>query len=156
MKGEISYSLVPASNTYMNAAQEQLYESSFDNSLEELSFDESSDFLKSGTQVMSFGGSFGEVLCKLWRFVLGVATAVVEGVAGLLKTVGKAVISLLGDLADEVLGEGGLFDKLFGSTGGKILLAIGAVWIASKMGLFGSDDDDDDQNSEITFKPGEY
>lgn len=56
-----------------------------------------------------------EILCKIWKFVLGIAKAVVDGVAGLLVDLSKAVYSVLkplfemvGDLAEDVFSSPGL------------------------------------------------
>lgn len=65
-----------------------------------------------------------EVLCKIWKFVLGIAKAVVDGVAGLLIDLSKAVYSVLKPLFEMV---GDLVEDVFSSPG--LLMLMGAALV---------------------------
>lgn len=56
--------------------------------------------------------SLGDILCKIWRAIVKVAKAVVDGVKEVLKDLVSAVFELLGDIID---GAGSLFDGFFNS-----------------------------------------
>lgn len=70
------------------------------------------------------GRSFSAILCKIWRFFVKVAEAIVDGLATVVKSISKAVISVLSDLFDAVSDavSGWLETPLF--------------WIAAGLGLW--------------------
>lgn len=77
--------------------------------------------------------SLGDILCKIWRAIVKVAKAVVDGVKEVLKDLVSAVFDLLGDIID---GADSLFDGLFDSP---------LLWIAGGALLwyfFGKDDEE--------------
>lgn len=84
--------------------------------------------------------SIGSILCKLWRFIVKVATAIVDGIAGLLKSIISLVVEVLSDL---ISGAGSLLGDLIKNP---LVLIVGGValwWLLS------SDSDDEPQRVEI-------
>lgn len=81
----------------------------------------------------------GSMLCKVWRFFSDMLSQVVEFVATALKTIGSAVVDVLGDLL-----------KQAGSALGDIFKASPLVWVALGVGaiwIFGKDEDDGNGNN---------
>jgi hypothetical protein len=93
------------------------------------------------------GRSFSTVLCKIWRFFVHVVEAVVDGIAGVLKSLGKAVISVLSDLWDSVTD---LFDGLFDSPLFWIAAGVGAWWLLGR-----KKKEDDGSEVNVNFLGGE-
>lgn len=77
----------------------------------------------------------GDLLCKLWNFVLEIFGQVVDFVASALTTVGTAIVDVLGELLQSA---GGALSDLFSASPVFTLglLALGAWWL-----LGGKDDE---------------
>lgn len=77
----------------------------------------------------------GDLLCKLWNFILEIFGQVVDFVASALTTVGTAIVDVLGELLQSA---GGALSDLFSASPVFTLglLALGAWW------LFGGKDDE--------------
>lgn len=77
----------------------------------------------------------GDLLCKLWNFVLEIFGQVVDFVASALTIVGTAVVDVLGELLQSA---GGALSELFSASPVFTLglLALGAWWL-----LGGKDDE---------------
>lgn len=77
----------------------------------------------------------GDLLCKLWNFVLEIFGQVVDFVSSALTTVGTAIVDVLGELLQSA---GGALSDLFSASPVFTLglLALGAWWL-----LGGKDDE---------------
>lgn len=75
------------------------------------------------------GRSFSTMLCKIWRFFVKIVDAVVDGIAGILKNLGKAVISILSDLFDAA---SDVFDGLLDKPLFWLAAGLGAWWLLGK------------------------
>jgi hypothetical protein len=81
----------------------------------------------------------GDFLCKVWRAVLKLFNAVVDGVLNVLTTVGKAIITLLSELLDTV---GSAIGDLFADHP-ILTLLLGGLALWWLVGLLGKRKDDD-------------
>lgn len=87
-----------------------------------------------------------EILCKIWKFVLGIAKAVVDGVAGLLVDLSKAVYSVLKPLFEMV---GDLAEDVFSSPG--LIMLLGAALV---LYLVISNSGDDNADRVVGYERG--
>lgn len=86
------------------------------------------------------GRSFSSILCKIWRFFVGVAEAIVDGLATVLKSISKAVVSVLSELFDAV-------SDAFGDWLEKPLF-----WIAAGLGLWWLMSSGEEEDSSVVLE----
>lgn len=100
--------------------------------------------------------SLSTALCKLWRFFAKVVAAVVDGVSGILKNLGKAVISLLSSLFDAAADAiGGFLENLLKNPLALVGVGLLAWWLIGGKKSTAEEDakeDEEERQKERKFK----
>lgn len=85
-------------------------------------------------------------ICKLFSFLLDLVKQVVTFVADTLIAVGTAAVEVLSDVL------GAASSAFFSSPFGVIILGVGCLFIAAKLGLFSEEDDEKKEEARAKNK----
>lgn len=95
-----------------------------------------------GAVALGTAFSLSGVICKIFQFVLRIAKQVISVISEVTKDLLNATFEILGDALR------GASKALFSSPLGIAIAAGLGLWAASKLGLFGKDEDEDDEKEE--------